>query len=511
MEFSRRHFLGAGSALAAAGLMSAAGQASAQTAKVPAKWDETVDFLIVGTGFAGLAAALEAHQIGIKNVLVIDKMPTPGGNSIINGGAVAAAGTDMQKKAGISDNPDLLYSDILRAGGGLAHPELARHIADESVENFYWLRDKIGVQFEAVTYHGGHSVKRSHSVTAHMGSGFINPMLAKCKEYNIPIQLRTYLEDIIEDDKGVVLGAKVRTGYRFPRANSGKVKYIRARNGVLLAAGGFAQNVTMRMSHDPRLTAAFGSTNQPGATGEALQDAQFLGANTVHMDWIQLGPWTSPDEQGFGKTPLLTEPLVGYGPMVDPANAKRFVQETGNRKVRADAIVAIGHPVVMYACAKNVFGQAVGKNMSKEMFDSLLKSGVVHEFKTLKDLAAFYKIPYDALVAENDKFNGYMKTMNDPQFHTKFFKDGVPNTEANGPFYAWRLWPRVHHCMGGLEINNKAQVLDARHNVIPGLFAAGEVTGGVHGMVRLGTVAVADCMIFGRTAARSAKAYKQPM
>lgn len=289
------------------------------------------------------------------------------------------------------------------------------------------------------------------------------------------------------------------------------MKYIRARNGVLLAAGGFAQNVTMRMSHDPRLTAAFGSTNQPGATGEALQDAQFLGANTVHMDWIQLGPWTSPDEQGFGKTPLLTEPLVGYGPMVDPANAKRFVQETGNRKVRADAIVAIGHPVVMYACAKNVFGQAVGKNMSKEMFDSLLKSGVVHEFKTLKDLAAFYKIPYDALVAENDKFNGYMKAMNDPQFHTKFFKDGVPNTEANGPFYAWRLWPRVHHCMGGLEINNKAQVLDARHNVIPGLFAAGEVTGGVHGMVRLGTVAVADCMIFGRTAARSAKAYKQPM
>ena len=113
MEFSRRDFLGAGSALAAAGLMSAAGQASAQTAKVPAKWDETVDFLIVGTGFAGLAAALEAHQIGIKNVLVIDKMPTPGGNSIINGGAVAAAGTDMQKKAGISDNPDLLYSDIL--------------------------------------------------------------------------------------------------------------------------------------------------------------------------------------------------------------------------------------------------------------------------------------------------------------------------------------------------------------------------------------------------------------
>ena len=167
---SRRSFIGSLAAAGAAGVISA--PAMAQTVKVPAKWDKTVDFLIVGTGFAGLAAAIEGHEQGIKNILVIDKMPSYGGNSIINGGAVAAAGTEMQKAAGIKDSADLLYKDIMKAGGGLAHPDLARHIADSSVENFGWLK-KVGVQFKAVTFHGGHSVPRSHAVTNNSGSGFI--------------------------------------------------------------------------------------------------------------------------------------------------------------------------------------------------------------------------------------------------------------------------------------------------------------------------------------------------
>lgn len=153
-DISRRSLLGTAAAL---GLGPVASAAMAGVS-APQKWDRTVNFLIIGTGFAGLAAALEAHEQGMKSVLVVDKMPTYGGNSIINGGAIAAAGTDMQKKAGIKDNADLLYSDIMKAGGGLAHPQLARHIADESVANYEWLRDKIGVKFKAVTYHGGHSV-----------------------------------------------------------------------------------------------------------------------------------------------------------------------------------------------------------------------------------------------------------------------------------------------------------------------------------------------------------------
>lgn len=503
---SRRSFLG-GATLGAAALAGSPLAAFAST-KVPAKWDETTSFLIIGTGFAGLAAALEAHGLGMKanEIMVVDKMPSPGGNSIINGGAVAAAGTDMQKAEGIKDNPDLLFADIVKAGGGLAHPSLARRIADESVENFYWLRDKIGVKFKAVTFHGGHSVKRSHAVTNNSGSGFINPMLAKLKEYGIEPRLRTIVDEIIVDENNCVLGVKARVNYRCGREKSGKVTYIRATKGVLLASGGFSNNVKMRMSHDPRLNEKFDSTNHPGATGEMIQEAQMIGANTIQMDWIQMGPWTSPDEKGFGLAPLFVESALGYGPMIDPVTAKRFIQESGNRKVRADAIVAMGHPAVIYTTLKNAETAIIGKNMTKELYDRAVKNGVIKVYPDLKAMADDLKIPFDALKKTNDTFNGYIKDQKDPDFNCMMFKNAVPNVE--GPFLAVRLWPRVHHTMGGLEINDQAQVLDVRGNPIQCLYAAGEVTGGVHGMVRLGTVAVADCMIFGRIAARTANACK---
>lgn len=500
MTLTRRNFLRS-SAVSAAAI---AGVGASHAAELPkgAEWNETCSLLVIGTGFAGLGAALESHYLGMKDILVVDKMPSAGGNSIINGGAIAAAGTDMQAKAGIKDNADLLYSDILKAGGGIAHANLARRIADESVSNYEWLRDEVGVNFKAVTYHGGHSVPRSHAVQENTGAGFINPMLAKCKEFGIKIQLRTIVDDLIVNDKGCVVGVKARINHRFNRPDSGKVVYIRATKGVLIASGGFSQNVRMRTSHDPRLTKEFTSTNHPGATGEMIQEAQQVGANTIHMDWIQLGPWTSPDENGFGLAPLAVESMVGYGPMINPKTSKRFIKETGNRKVRADAIVAIGAPAVIFTNEQNFMNKVVGKNMKQEQFEQALKNGVIRKFDDLKSLAEFYKLDYSVLEKETEKFNGYMKAKKDPEFDCMFFDDGVPNEK--GPFYAIRLWPRVHHTMGGIEINEQAQVLNIKGEPISGLYAAGEATGGVHGMVRLGTVAVADCIIFGRIAARTA-------
>ena len=165
-DISRRKLFGAAGA-ASLGLAGMVPVASASECGKPVKWNETKEFVIIGTGFAGLAAALEAHQGGMKSdqILILEKMSFPGGNSVINGGAVAAAGTDMQKAEGIKDSPDLLYADIIKAGGGLAHPELARHIADESVENFYWLRDKIGVVYgNPETTTGGNALKFYASV-----------------------------------------------------------------------------------------------------------------------------------------------------------------------------------------------------------------------------------------------------------------------------------------------------------------------------------------------------------
>lgn len=336
------------------------------------------------------------------------------------------------------------------------------------------------------------------------GAGFINPMLAKCKEFNIPIRLNTKVVDLITNEKGCVLGVRVETHYRNEKGKGTGFENIRSIHGVLIASGGFSQNVQMRMSHDPRLTKAFGSTNHAGATGEMIRLAQRKGANTIHMDWIQLGPWTSPDEKGFGKAPLFVESLVGYGCMVDIKTGKRFFKETGNRKERADAIVALGHPALIYAGAANVKNQ-VPKTMNAEMLETSIKNGVIGKFDTLKQMADFYHIPYEALEKQNERMNGFLKNKQDPDLGCKFFPDSLPNDK--GPFYAVRLWPRVHHTMGGLEINDKAQVIDVDGKPIAGLYAASEVTGGVHGMVRLGTVAVADCMIIGRTAARTAAAF----
>ena len=306
------------------------------------------------------------------------------------------------------------------------------------------------------------------------GSSLVLPLLGKLKEFGIEPRLRFIVDEIIVNDKKEVVGVKARTGYRFGKENSGKVVYVRATKGVLIATGGFSQNVKFRISQDPRLNENFTSTNHRDATGEMIIEAQEIGANTVQMDWIQLSPCTSPDEQGFGVAPLFVESTVGYGPMVDPETGKRFIKETGNRKVCADAIVAIGHPCLIYTCEANVMGEIVGRNMTQKLFD--------HAMKT------------------NNTFNGYMKAKKDPDCGCQFFDNSKPNVE--GPFYVVRLWPRVHHCMGGLEINDNALVLSVRGEPIKGLYAAGKATGGVHGMVRLGSVAVADCMIFGRIAER---------
>ncbi len=175
----------------------------------------------------------------------------------------------------------------------------------------------------------------------------VNKELAKAKEIGVKIQMRTKLVKFLSNKEGRIVGMEVLKGYKFPDEKSGKTAFIKARKAVVLSSGGFSYDVALRQIHDPRLTDKFGSTNHPGATGEAFLAACQSGAMDVQMDWIQLGPWTSPDEKGFGYTPLFCEPLVGYGLMVNPKTGKRFFKETGNRKERADAILLLGDPALI--------------------------------------------------------------------------------------------------------------------------------------------------------------------
>ena len=392
-DISRRKLFGAAGA-ASLGLAGMVPVASASECGKPVKWNETKEFVIIGTGFAGLAAALEAHQGGMKadQILILEKMSFPGGNSVINGGAVAAAGTDMQKAEGIKDSPDLLYADIIKAGGGLAHPELARHIADESVENFYWLRDKIGVKFKAVTYHGGHSVKRSHAVESNSGAGFILPMLERLKEVGIKPQLRTKVEQLIVNDKGCVEGVKARTGYTFGKEESGKVVYIRATKGVVLCYGGFSADVKFRMFQDPKLDGSLDTTNQPGATSELWRETMAIGCLQVQDDWIQCGPWTSPREKGMGIGWQFSQTAAAeYGLWVN-SDGKRFVNELANRKVRADAIMVEGTAGKKCFAICNEANVAPLKKQRPGFLERMLERKIVEKYDTLDELA---KVGYD--------------------------------------------------------------------------------------------------------------------
>ena len=492
---NRRSLLGA----AAAGLAAAAGEAVARVpAKVPAKWDETVEVLVVGTGFAGLSAAIEAKNNGASSILVIDKMAIAGGNSVLAAGGFAAPGNDMQKAKGIKDSPELLLQDMLRAGGHMNQLECARVVAYGAYDSYRWATDYLGVKWDRLGFQGGHSVPRSCSFMNGTGANIIGPMLDKLEKLGVPVRLRTWMKNLVTDERGAVIGVELRDDVTFPKVEEGRPRFVRVTRGVVLAGGGFSQNVRLRMWQDPRLTAELGSTNQPGATGDALLAAERIGAGTTMMDWIQLGPWTSPDEQGFGVCPKFVEASVGYGLMVDPKTAKRFINETGNRKVRSDAIIATGYPAVLFISEKNM-----KKHVPQSTVDAGLKNGAIKRFETLEALAREYGIDAAALKATLDRWNQAIVSRKDPDFKAKIFEDTEPN---EGTLYACRLWPRVHYCMGGLMVNAKAEVLSTDFEVIPGLFAAGEITGGIHGQVRLGTVSIADCVIYGRVAGRSAAA-----
>mgnify|MGYP003092180306 CR=1 FL=1 len=270
-DLSRRAFLGTGTAMGLGAMLAPAAEAKPYD-PMPTKWDEEVDVLIVGSGFAGLAAALEAKKKG-ANVVVLEKMRTLGGNSIINGGIMAVPGSPMQKKNGIKDTPELLAEDMLREGQGLNDPNKVRTLVNQALPTWQWTRDELGVEWnmDHLVQEGGHSVPRCAITGNGSGSAIVTKQIAKCKELGIPLRTRVFMETIIRDTDGRVKGLKVREGYKFRDNTSGRVKYIRAKKGVILCYGGFGADVAYRMHQDPKLTDKFQTTNQPGATSEGVR------------------------------------------------------------------------------------------------------------------------------------------------------------------------------------------------------------------------------------------------
>ncbi|WP_169764018.1 flavocytochrome c [Campylobacter mucosalis] len=477
------------------------------------KWDEEWDVLVVGSGFAGSAATCQALEDGAKT-LMIDKMPVLGGNSAINGGAFAVVNSSFQKARGVEDSYELYVKDILKAGMGLNRMDLVEVIAKGGNEAYEWTLKK-GVYYrDALGQFGGHSVPRTIWPEINSGGKITIPLQEYALKHGATIRTRVILDDFIRDESGKIIGAKVRENYDFDfdkskdesENKSGDVKFYKINGGIVMATGGFAYDIKFRQEIDKALTPDLDCTNHYGATAQALKVMMKNGAQTVDLNWIQLGPWGSPDELGFGIAPVFAIPAFSYGVMVDARTGKRFVNELADRRIRSDAIFAIHknpdgsltHPVVI--C------DSIGaQGTTKANVERGIHKGVIKVFDNIEELAKFYNIPYDGLKKTIDDYTKYARAGKDEEFNKPFFKfkDIVPDL-TKPPFYAWRAIPKVHHTMGGVKIDTQARVFDINDKPIEGLFAAGEAVGGPHGASRLGSCAIPDCIVFGRIAGKNA-------
>lgn len=508
-QLSRRHFLASGAAATVGAISSSGAFANASgTAEMPAKWDEVFDVLVVGSGFAGLAAAIEAQAAGAK-VAVLEKMPTFGGNSVINGGIVSVPGNAPQKALGIKDSPELLAQDILREGQGLNNPEKVRVMAEQAYATWEWTVKELGVEYnDKVGQEGGHSVPRHMYTTNGSGSGIVIKEVEYLRNKGIKVRTRCYVESIIRDVDGRVKGLKVREGYRFPREGSGKVKYLKALRAVVLCYGGFGADVKFRMKYDPKLTDKFDTTNQPGATSELWRETARIGCSQIQQDWIQCGPWNSPEEKGMGIALYFAQgAAASRGLWIDCATGKRFINELANRKVRADAVINNnnqGHKCIALADSRATDAWKVAR---PGMLEKQLSYGVVHKCDTLEEVAKVNQIPLDVLKETIDRYNKALAAKSGDEMGRPFYPKAEPI--GQGPWYYSYLSPKVHHCMGGLETDMSGRVIGiVDDKPIPGLYAAGEATGGVHGAVRLGSCATLDCLVNGRIAGKAAAAEK---
>lgn len=509
---SRRGFITAAtatSALAGLGLVGCAPKTASDeetpTSGVSAsevKWDEECEVLIIGSGYTGLAAALEAKNAGC-DVKIIEKMGVAGGNSSLAAGDFAVCNSDVQKREGVEDSVDLYVQDMLVAGLYLNDKEKCRVIAEQSFDTWKWTIE-MGASWatnengEYFLYpYGGHSVMRSIAQGEGGGANVTMPFISKLEEMGVEVETNRMLSSLIKDDSGRIVGAVIRNGARDNDVTSGSVVNVRATKAVILASGGFGRDIEFRLAQDPRLDENVDCTNQEGATAESLKAAISAGAMAVHVDWIQLLPFMSPDETGYGVAAFYTDGQASYAPTLCAKTGKRIVNELTDRKRYADAILETGEPCVQITCKKALYNNGSG-------LEDAIKAGITHEFSSIAEAAEYYGMPVDAVEEEIARYNTFVKNKLDEDFGKPIPDDAETIDEA--PFYGVRLWPKVHHCMGGIKTDVDCHALDMDLNPIPGLYAAGEAAGGIHGACRLGSCATADCLVNGRIAGQKAAA-----
>ena len=484
MQISRRNLL-SGAVAASVGSVALSAKA-ADLCSLPQKWDQTWEVIVIGAGGAGLAAGITAKELGAKTI-VLEKMAFPGGNTMVSGGGMNAAVEADYKAAGVEDSPKLHAEQTLAAGDNRADPALVEILAKGAPESVEWLK-KIGVKFRPGIYqiYGG-LWPRCRNPEGQSGSDYIKAGTAYAKKIGLEILPGHKVTSIIREkpNAGRVLGVEVEVG--------GKKQYWRATKGVIAASGGYAANAEMCGFFDPRLT-KLNTTNQPCSTGEVLRAIQDINGLAVGMDYIQCIPWTAP---GYTSTADVFQ-AIEYTIFVNK-EGKRYVAEDNRRDVIRDATLAQTDQTVFQLCDTD--GYEEHKKFYYEMNEAALKNGVLFRCNTIEEAAAKVKIPAAELKKTVEEFNAEVDSKKDPFGRTPKM---LVRKIVKAPFYIGPFGMCRHHTMGGARIDTKARVLDREGKVIPGLYAAGEVTGGIHGTNRVGGNAIADIFTFGRIAGESA-------
>ncbi|MBB6214276.1 flavocytochrome c [Anaerosolibacter carboniphilus] len=448
------------------------------------------DVVVIGAGGAGLAAAVSANQNGAK-VIVFEKMPRIGGNTVISGAAYNAVDPKRQKAAGVEDSIDKFYTQMYEGGDKKAKPELVRTFVENAYPALEWL-ESLGMKFNDTIFTVlGALWPRSHQPSDPVGTGYFNTYMNYINEHSedVKLYLNTEVTEIIKEN-GRVVGVKAK--------NADGMITAYAVKGVIDAAGGFGANVEMRNKYNkiwPDLT-SIGTTNQPGATGDGMIMAEEIGANLIDMQEIQLLPMGDPITGSLSGN---IEQSVENRIFVNKSG-NRFVDEGARRDVMTKGLFQQEDGFMWVIVDKHSYPTGDVKNNFSESIDQLVAEGRAYKADTIEDLAKQIGVDPKNLKNAVDTFNKAVdKSIVDP-FGRTLFKHKLDTP----PYYAGARKPTVHHTMGGVEITTSAQVLDKNGKVIPGLYAAGEVTGGIHGGNRLGGNAVPDTVIFGKIAGESA-------
>lgn len=477
-----------GATLTSTGVIDAVNMAIAaakgiQTDQETAYTDATCDVVVIGAGGAGLSAAVEAASAGSR-VIILEKQGILGGNTNYSTGGINAAETSVQQGLGIEDSKQLFFDDTMRGGHYLNDSLLVRSFVEHAPATIDWLIG-LGADLSDVGLMGGSSVKRTHRPK---GGTAIGPHLMKVlkeasESEQVEIRTNSRVTGLIVES-GSVCGVTVEN-------RDGSTFTVRAQ-AVVIATGGFGANLDMVTRYSPEFS-GFPTLNHKGATGDAFAWVQAVGGGLVQLDQIQIHPTSE-----YVNHILITEAVRGNGAILVNAEGLRFVNEMETRDVVSAAILA-----QTGGMAYLVFDQQVRKSLAS--IETYYNQGVLKQADTVEGLATEAGLPTTHLAATLTRYTQMQQAGNDEDFGRAASAMTAPlNTP---PYYAVGVTPAIHHTMGGIQVDKEMHVLRADGTVIPGLFAAGEVTGGLHGGNRLGGNGVGDIVVNGKIAGRNAATY----